>query len=229
MQSRKKLSRHPKLIVAPLLLTLAACQGPPGDRGAPLVELHATVATSDAKGVPSTLVAGLIWAIDSSSGSAMVSSCGQVPNVAHPDAVEVPIEGSFPSLFTLDIYAPPAPAIFDGYATAQVVVFDKPTRQLWGAPDPATTLVYVTSSYDPGKLIGQPGIPRQDDWYLYPHAPGFYLLQRIKDSMESGGAPGTTPVKVDWDAPQGLKTPLGITLVPPTPPTATPCPTTMHS
>jgi len=228
-------------IIGALAAALGACDGQatPDYQGVPLAQLQGTISTGPTTVMTPDLVAGLSWIKPmSTEGSATANGCGGELVVATPGPapVEVPVKGSFPARFTLDIFSP-APAAMvekDGLARATVVVFEKATGRVWGTTTPASQLVYVTPGFTGSPYVTPAdyctGWTTADHWEKNPHSPGYYLLQVTKDCLFPTMAapdPGVN-IKQLQEAPQGLATELTIEVTsPPEPARTGPCPVTM--
>jgi hypothetical protein len=224
-----------------LAAAFGACDGQatPDYQGVPLAQLQGTISTGPTTVMPPDLVAGLSWVKPiASEGSATANTCGGALVVAIPGPVpvEVPVKGSFPARFALDIFSPPPAEMIgnDRLARAAVVVFEKATSRVWGTTTPGSQLVYVapgfTGSLDTTVADRCTGWTDADHWEKNSHVPGYYLLQLTKDCLLPTGAPGPgVDTKQLQEAPQGLATDLTIEVeAPPTEPALTgPCPVTM--
>jgi hypothetical protein len=172
-----------------------------------------------------------------SMGSGNLNTCGGelVVVTPGPAPAEVPVKGSFPARFALDVFSPPPPEMIEkgGIARAEVVVFEKATGKVWGTTMPDSLLVYIAPGFAPSAFIGNAdfcmGWANSDYWDKNPHAAGYYLLQATKDCLKPMGAPGPGVVlKALQEAPQGLATDLTIDVkAPPEPERTGPCPSVM--
>ena len=215
-----------------LSIALGACQGQadPQYKGEKLASISGTIESSSTN-LPSTLVAGLQWHWASPDNLALtVTYEGRCFTVVHaqPDDLltTVPVQGDFPSKFTLDVFSPPPADALDAsgsnvVATAQIVVFDTATKQVWGSTEGGESLVYYPNGYtpQPGKMSFCGCDTSQYDTQL---SAGYHLMQpmQIPDTI----IPGSTHT-ITVAAPGGFATPLSIKLTDPASLPPDQCPT----
>jgi hypothetical protein len=226
-----------RIAVSALVAGLGACEGQatPNYQGVPLAQIQGTISTGPSSVTPSDLVAGVSWVKPiEDAGSATALACGgQIIINTGPAPIEVPVNGSFPAQFTLNIFTPPPAEMISktwGRATGKLVVFEKSTGKVWGTTTPDAELVYVTASFRQGGVWPADfctNWQQADYWSNNAHSPGYYLLQATKDCAQSGGALGPGwKSKGFEEASSGLATEVTIDVkAPPSEPAKTgPCP-----
>jgi hypothetical protein len=146
-------------LVIACLATGCASQAGPGYQGTPLLELEGTIVDVQGQAQPQDQTAALCW----------INNVDQPPYVLW---TQVPVEGHFPSSFTLDVYTPPPDHIlFPWLETAQKISMAHPcvVQQSSGQIDRSNDylIVYVPEAATADSPIGLFYGPLQPGYHLF--------------------------------------------------------------